>query len=532
MRVVDIQEMKEIESKSFEHYHFTEPLIIENVGVKGADLIETHIIQDQSFSEIVALIGPGNNGADALAIARHLKNLGHAVRAFDLFPNERKGSDIENQLRMAQKFGVKISQISDVDQIESYFTQTQQNFLVIDGILGTGVRLPLSNYLFDLINVVNDHSTITVAIDIPTGITGDTGAKSGNAIEAQVTLAIGFPKLGHFCGQGPVHCGEIITIDAGFPQEFAFGGDKFLLTKESVVSVYESRDKFAHKNSFGHCLVVGGSKGLTGALMMAGKAALKVGTGLVTTSTWEENYYELSTRSTPEIMTGVIPTEEQGEEEIIRKFGRYDSMVIGPGLGRSPQSRTTVMKALLHFNGPMVLDADALRVVTLEDLKSVAHTRKGATVLTPHAGEFAALMGITIQEVLDRPVETLRKAVDELNCCIVLKGPGTFIAFPNGELAINYYPNDGMASGGSGDVLAGIIGGLLAQSAEDPHASALFAKKSRTYETLLLAIMAHTLAGKHAADKLGVRAMTAVSIIDYLSDAFFELDAQMEEQTL
>ncbi|GAB4017340.1 MAG: NAD(P)H-hydrate dehydratase [Bdellovibrio sp.] len=528
MRIVDIAEMKKIEMESFEKFQFNETLIIENVGIKAADFIHHHVIEDHAFSEIVALIGPGNNGSDALAIARHLVNLGHVVRAFDLFPNDKKGSEIEQQLNLARNFGVKISKITDVEQLESYFMQTQSSYLVIDGILGTGVRLPLSNYLFDVINVVNHHSTITVAIDIPTGITGDHGIKSGNAIEAHFTLAIGFPKLGHFSGQGPHHCGEIITIDAGFPQVFHSQGDKFLLTEDGVVSVYQSRDKFAHKNSFGHCLVVGGSRGLTGALMMAGLGAIKVGTGLVTTSTWEENYYELSTRSIPEIMTGIIPVEEQGEEEIIRKFGRYDSMVIGPGLGRSEQSRTTVLKALLHFQGPMVVDADALRVLNLNEMKEVVAPRRAATVLTPHAGEFAALMNCAIQEVLDRPVDWLKKAVDELNCCIVLKGPVTYIAFPNGELAVNYFPNDGMASGGSGDVLAGIIGGLLAQNAEDPKESGLFAKKGKTYETILLAVMAHTLAGKHAAEKEGVRAMTAMSIIDHLSDAFFELDQQRE----
>lgn len=526
MRIVDIQEMKQIEMESFEKFHFDETLIIENVGIKSADFIHNHVIGEDSFSEIVALIGPGNNGSDALAIARHLKNLGHVVRAFDLFPGEKKGSEIEKQMRLAQSFGVKISKITDVEQLESYFMQTQSSYLVIDGILGTGVRLPLSNYLFDIINVVNQRSSITVAVDIPTGITGDHGMKSGNAIEAQYTLAIGFPKLGHFTGVGPQFCGEIITIDAGFPGDFQSKGDKFLLTEDGVVNVYQSRDKFAHKNSFGHCLVVGGSKGLTGALMMAGRAALKVGTGLVTTSTWEENYYELSTRSVPEVMTGVIPVEEEGEEEIIRKFGRYDSMVIGPGLGRSQQSRTTVLKALLHFQGPMVVDADALRVATLSELKEVIVPRRAATVLTPHAGEFAHLLGVSIQEVLDRPVEYLKKAVDELNCCVVLKGPVTLIAFPNGELAINYFPNDGMASGGSGDVLAGIIGGLLAQTADDPKESGLFAKKGKNYESILLAVMAHTLAGKNAAQKEGVRAMTAVSIIEHLKDAFFELDQQ------
>jgi NAD(P)H-hydrate epimerase len=523
MRIVYPKEMKEIDELAISEFGLSEQLIIENVGIRGADLIEERVLSEHSFGEVVVLVGPGNNGADGLAIARHLTNRGQKVRAFVLFPDEMGHENLVAQLNLARAFGVKVSELREIEQLEGYLSQTQEHFLMIDAILGTGVRLPLSSFLLDVINFANQHASVMVSIDIATGITGDTGTMSGSAILADLTLAIALPKAGHFFSHGAIHSGEVIVMDVGIPSRLLQGGDKSLLLAEKVTSVYGGRDKFAHKNAFGHCLVVGGSKGLTGALIMASTAALKVGTGLVTASTWEESYYELCTRTIPEIMTGLIPTDEEDVDAIIRKFGRYDALVMGPGLGRDEDVRGSVVKTLMHFQGPMVLDADAIRALSLKEDRELLQRRKAPTILTPHMGEFAAFLGIPIKEILERPLEYLKEAVDQINCTIILKGPCTAIAFPDGQIFINYFPNDGMASGGAGDVLAGILGGLLAQNATDPHESALFAKRDRIYDAILLGVVTHTLAGKHAAEKLGARAMTAGSIIEHLGDAFSEL---------
>lgn len=526
MRVVTSKEMNLIDDIAISEFGFSESLIIENVGFRGAEFIEETILKDDYYGEIVVLVGMGNNGADGLAIARHLRNKGHIVRAFVLFPDNEQSSELKKQLQMCKSFGVKISEVSATEQIDAYFTQTQEHYLVIDAILGMGFRMPLSNYLFDIANIVNKHATIMVSVDIATGVTGDVGAISGNAIIADITLAIGLPKTGHYIGEGAKHSGEIYVLDAGFPKEVLDGGDKFLLTPESIqiLSSSDARSKFAHKNSFGHTLVVGGSEGMTGALIMASQAALKVGTGLVTSSTWKENLPELNARITPEVMTGTIPTDEKKVEDIIKSMERWDSIIVGPGIGRTKNARETVLDVLNHFAGPVVVDADAIRVLNMKEDGDVFRNRKFPTVMTPHMGEFSDFVGVKTSAVLERPLDYLKEAVDSLNCSIILKGSSSYIGFPSGEFFINYFPNDGMATGGSGDVLAGIIGGLLAQNTNDRKRSGLFTDKNKFYESICFGVAVHTLAGKYAAESLGPRAMTAVSIIDHLSNAFLEIE--------
>jgi ADP-dependent NAD(P)H-hydrate dehydratase / NAD(P)H-hydrate epimerase len=526
MRVVDHNEMKEIEQVAATEYGFNEALVIENVGIQGAHFIAENLLQEHDFGEIIMLVGQGNNGSDGLAIARHLRNRGLTVRAFMLFSEEDMKPELIHQRDLAKSFGVKITEIRSSEQLEAYFSETQNSYFIIDAIFGTGFRLQLSNLVFDIINLVNDNATLIVSIDMPSGIVGDTGSMSSTAIRADITLAVGLPKIGHYIAHGAIHSGQVVALDAGFPSQLLSGGDKFLMTPESMVSLYEPRNKFAHKNSFGHTLVIGGSQGLTGALIMASNAALRVGTGLVTSCTWSDNYGELASRIIPEIMTGLIPTEEEEIESILKDLGRYHSIVIGPGLGRSSRARETVIEVLNNFSGPVIVDADALKVLNLEEDRLMLAQRKFPTILTPHMGEFAQLCGLQVDQVLEDPIGHLKTLVDQTNCSIVLKGACTFLGFPNGEIHINYYPNDGMASGGSGDVLAGILGGLLAQIPVDRKRSGMFDNKTKFYETLRLGVAVHTLAGKYAVEKLGPRFMSAGSIIDSLSTAFQEIEGK------
>lgn len=524
MRVVNTEEMKKIEKITMEEMGFSEGLILENVGQSGADFIEASFLKEFYPGEIIVLVGKGNNGSDGLAIGRHLANKGYSVRAFLLFSEDEFGDELNRQLGFAKKFGVKVNEVRDTDQLESYFTQTQDEFFVIDAILGLGFRPPLSNYLFDVVNLVNQYASLLIAVDVPTGISGDNGAMSGNAMKADFTMAVGLPKVCHYVGDGATHTGQLVTLNAGFPLDILVGGDKFVLKDFDVAAALKTRDKFAHKNSFGHCLIVGGSPGLTGAVIMSSMAALKVGTGLVTASTWDESYPEMCTRIIPEVMTGLIPTEKEDVEEIIRELKRWDSIVIGPGLGRGEKARDTVLKVLNHFAGPVVVDADAIRVLNIDEDAQVLAQRKWPTLLTPHIGEFADFAKTEKEKVLDNPMEYLRTVVDKTNSCILMKGACSYLGLPNGEIYINYFPNDGMASGGSGDVLAGILGGLLAQSPMEVKSSAMFANRSVVYDAIKLGLTAHTLAGKHAAIKEGPRAMTAGSLISNLGEAFKELE--------
>jgi len=527
MKVVDTGEMKEIEQKSLDHYGFSEELIIENVGLRGADYLHQKVINESSFGEIVFLVGKGNNGADGLSVARYLKNKGYSIRAFLLFAEESLGKNTQKQLSMARAFGVKISELKNIEQITSYFTQTQENYLVVDAILGTGFRFPLSNFLFEVISVVNTYASVTVSLDIPSGIVGDTGRISSSAIKADYTLAVGLPKLGHIMGSGSEVCGKIKVVDVGLPKILLEEGDISLLTRSSISSTLSKRSHFAHKNTFGHSLILGGSHGLCGALSLSCEAALKSGSGLVSAATWETNYPEfLSRLNANEVMTGIIPNggDPKGVESILRDLMKYQSIVIGPGLGQTKKTREVALEVLNSYPGPVVVDADAIKVLSAKKDSEVFYKRKGPTVLTPHIGEFANFVGESKDAVLEKPIQFLKTFVDELNCCIVLKGYATYLGFPNGKIGVNYLPNAGMASAGTGDILAGILGGLLAQLEPQNVKSGLFLDKNKLYEALCLGVLIHSYAGRKASKELGARSMTAGSLLDHISEAFLAID--------
>lgn len=527
MRIVTSSEMSAIESNVIEHYKFSEKLIIENIAISGADILQRNFLDVYEIEDIIVLLGLGNNASDGLAIGRQLCNRGYSVRALLLFPAEDMNDETKNQLDLAFDFGVKVTEIKKADQLASFLEQTDRQALVLDAILGTGFRAPLSNKLFDIVNVVNQQELIKVAIDMATGIVCDNGAVSGNAIKADATLVIACPKTGHFIGEGAIHSGSLLLVNAGFPPKSFEGGQTFLLDKTTLEDFYDNRDIYGHKNTFGHCLVVGGSHGMTGAVTLASQAALAVGAGLVTASTWEDSYPELCCQVAPEMIKGLIPTLEDDVEEVVKELSRWDTIVVGPGLGRGERARDVVLKILNHFPGPVVVDADALRVLDMDKDFAVLAQRKSPTVLTPHIGEFADIAKKPKQDVIEDPLRHLKELVEKTNSAILLKGAASYLGLPNGEVYINYSPNDAMATSGSGDVLSGILGGLLAQSPGERHQSGLFTDHSDVFNAMKLGIMIHTLSGKHAKQSVGSRCVSAGKLIDYFPEAFKELDTDI-----
>lgn len=521
MRIVEVAEMRQIEATVINDYSFDKDLIIENVGIRGADFIHQHLLKDVHYNEIIILVGQGNNGADSLAIGRCLKNHGHKVRAFILFPEDPGTEELKKQIRLAKAYGVKISDVRDFEQFAGYFTQTQDKYFVIDGILGTGIRLPLSQYLFDVINHVNTYADIMVAVDIPSGIDGDTGAVSSTAIKADYTLSISYPKIGSYLFAGPIHSKEVVVLDVGFPKKLMKGGDKTLLTYKLAKELLPERNLFYHKKQYGHLLAIGGSQGMTGAISMAAQAAHHVGAGLVSAVTWEKAYYELLTRIPAEIMTGILPQANETEgQDLYHELEKFSAIVVGPGLGRCAQARDVVLEVLNNFYGPVLIDADAINALNMNRDAGPLQLRRGLTLLTPHIGEFAHFMELTTEEILSRPIEYLKEAVDKTGCAILLKSSCSILALPTGEFFINYLPNDGLAKGGSGDVLAGIIGGLMAQNGHDKRGSRFFYENKKLHDAICLGLSIHSLAAQVARDIHGPRSMSAVDVIKAISEAF------------
>jgi hydroxyethylthiazole kinase-like uncharacterized protein yjeF len=530
MRIVTQGEMKELEKTAQTKFHFPERLIIENVALLAAKAIHEKLGKDMSYAEIIFLIGKGNNGGMGLAVARHLASMGFEPRAFLLFDQKQLSTEVRDQLLISQAYGVRTAFVEEMVGLETYFQQNNSPKIIVDGIFGTGVRLPLSNFIYDVIHFINQTKSFTIALDIPTGVEGDSGLIQGNAIQADLTLAVALPKLGYYQGDGPQYVGEIQIISSGLPIKLMDKeGDKFLIDHNIKNYLPPARNKFGDKKIFGHTLVLGGSHGLTGALVMTSSAAIKVGAGLVTAATWEPQYQEFISRLIPEIMTGYIPLDQSKWGRLIKDIDRYDSIVIGPGLARSNRARMLVLEILNNFSGPVVIDADAINVLSLKSDAEVFRLRNAPTLLTPHIGEFSRFAGIAIEEVKKAPYVYLKEVIEQINCTVVLKGPCTYLGFPNGKTFFNFSPNDGMATGGVGDVLAGILGGLIGQEANLKKRDSLYNVYENLNRTIILGVLIHTWAGKIAAENLGVRPMTATSLIDSFPEAFRKLEEMLKD---
>ncbi|MGE3608131.1 MAG: NAD(P)H-hydrate dehydratase [Bacteriovoracaceae bacterium] len=530
MRIVTQGEMKELEKLAQTKFHFPENLIIENVALLSAKAIVAKLGDALESGELIFLVGKGNNGGTGLAIARHMASMGIESRAFILFEEKELSVEVKDQLTRARAYGVRVSFINEMPPLEAYFQQYLAPKIIVDAIFGTGVRLPLSNFLYDVIHFINQEKAYTISLDIPTGLEGDTGRMQGNAIQADLTLAVGLPKLGYYQADGERLVGEVEIIPSGLPKQIIqMGGDKFLIDKDLKHELPPARNKFGDKKLFGHTLVIGGSHGLTGALVMSSTAALKVGAGLVTAVTWEPQYQEFISRLIPEVMTGYVPNDQGKWGSLLKNLDKYDSIVIGPGLARSNRARMLVLEVLNNFSGPVVLDADAINVLSLREDAEVFKLRNAPTLLTPHFGEFSRFAGIPYEDVKHAPYVHLKEVIERINCTVILKGPCTYLGFTNGKTYFNFSPNDGMATGGVGDVLAGILGGLIGQEANLKRRDSLYNIYENLNRTILLGVLIHTWSGKFAAEKLGVRPMTATSLIDAFPEAFKALDDLLKE---
>lgn len=528
MRIVDTDEIKKIQD-SITKIGLEPQMIIENFGVGSARYLHQTILKSSMDVQIIVLLGAGKNACDGLSCARHLANLGYKISAFKLFPNSECSKLLLDEIERAKIYGVSIGEISDVNELADYYNQIDSKTMLIDAIFGTGSSYPMPNFLYEIINFINKYESFSVSIDIPSGVDPNSGDVQGNAICAKLTLVNSVAKQGYFVSDGVHNIGQVQLIESGIPKDLIAIGNKFLLESKDILKSINTRDKFADKKVFGHTLVLGGSHGLTGALVLASSAALKVGAGLVTGATWEPQYNEFISRLTPDIMTGFVPLEVDRWPVLIQGLEKYSAIVIGPGLARSTRTRRLVLEILNNFSGPVVLDADAINVLSLKEDKNVFKLRSAPTVLTPHYGEFAKFAGVDKEIVEKDPIGQLKKLIGAINCTVVLKGPCTFLGLTDGNMYFNYLPNDGMATGGAGDVLAGILGGLLSQDSLINNSRSLSDSYEELNKVVVSGVLIHSLSGLKAADKHGVRSMSASSLIEALPEVFKYIDNELKE---
>ncbi len=513
IRICSSAEMRELDLVAERDYDIEAHLLMENAGRAAVQILLERFPNAGRTTEILIFTGKGNNAGDAFVVARRLLCLERKVRIFHLQGEVGyKGATLKN-FQILKRMKAKLTHLETSSDLQEFFQSSSGPFTLIDGILGTGLKSQLEGIFYEVVEIINGlNSTEVVALDIPTGVSGDTGAIQGTSILATLTISFGFPKLGHFLPPGAARRGELINVDISLPPKFRREGNKYLLMKNPMSALLKERDRYGHKNSFGHTLLVGGSPGRLGAISMAARACHKMGTGLVTVASWLDGFETLLNRLPCETMAVPLHLEGPDYELYKKSLPTYSSIVLGPGMGLRTDGKQLIEELLSYYPGPLVIDADALNLVADYKLHQQLLDRGAPTVLTPHPGEMARLLGISKEDVLADPIQAVRNAVELTHAIVLLKGAATLISSTEDILYLNHYPNDGMATAGSGDVLAGMIGGLLGQ-------------KMDPFQATLLGVYLHSLAGDIAAQKFGHRSMTAPDIIENIGNAFKDLKA-------
>ncbi|MCM2278344.1 MAG: NAD(P)H-hydrate dehydratase [Oligoflexia bacterium] len=513
LRICSSAEMRELDRIADREYGLDATLLMENAGRAASQiLLEKYPLAGQN-TEILIFAGKGNNAGDAFVVARRLICLDRKVRIFHFHPESGYRDAVLRNFQILKKMKAKLVHLDNPMELQAFFESSPGPFTIVDGILGTGFKGDLEGIYYDIVELINKvGSDQVVSLDIPTGISGDTGSVGGTSIMATLTISFGFPKLGHFLPPGAARRGELINVDISLPPRFRKEGDKFLLMRRPLAEMLKERDRYGHKNAFGHSLLIGGSPGRIGAIAMTARACHKMGTGLVTVASWQDSFEHLIIKLPNETM--VLPIHLSGPEyeQYKRSLNTYSSIVVGPGLGMRPEGKQMIEELLQIYSGPMVIDADALNLIADHRLHDLLVRRRGPTVLTPHPGEMARFLGVSKDAVVRDPVKSLKDAVAITHATVVLKGAATLISSPDDVLYLNHYPNDGMATAGSGDVLAGMIGGFLGQGIQ-------------AFPGTLLGVYLHSVAGDHAAKNFGHRSMTAQDIIENIFNAFKEIKA-------
>ena len=510
MKVALAKQMHEIDSMATEDYGLPELSLMESAGHRVFEAVKK-ILDGVDKKSICILAGSGNNGGDALAAARYLSNAGARVKIFMIGDKDHRTSSVNVQMRILRAMNVEFQPLESDRAWERLQVTLRFSDAVVDGILGTGFNGQLRPSALRLIRLVNAANKITIAIDLPSGVDSDTGAVGETAMNAQLTVALGLPKVGHFICPGASYVGKLIVEDIGIPAKLLTDEiHQTLADDELALTFLPARPKDSHKGTCGKILVVAGSRGMTGAASLAAMSALKVGAGLVTLATpeslnaiYEMKLTEVMTAPLDEVKTGIIGGEK-ALSKILDLAEKVDAILLGPGLGRERETSELVKKIVETVDKPLVLDADALWPFNekLDELKAC----KQIPILTPHLGELSALLNIPVEKLRPALVNEVRRAAQAYRAIIVAKCEATVVGYPNGEVFISPLGNSSMATGGCGDVLAGAIVGLMKQTPFAP----------------LAGVWLQGTAGNFAADEKG-EGLTACDVMEKLPAAIKKL---------
>ncbi len=461
MEICSSDSVRQMDKEYIEEFDMPSIVLMENAVIKFLDNI------DLSKDNFTIISGRGNNGGDALGIARHLLNKGKKVYIHILEENKKGSDDFKVNLSILQKLGGDIKDLSESKDIEILRSDILKSEIIIDGIFGTGLKRDVSGIYLEAIKCINESSRYTISIDVPSGIDSDTGEILGEAIKANKTITFQVYKKGFLNYKSFDYTGDIVVEDIGIPREIVERNkDNISFTDEKYIKgVFPFRNKVGHKGTYGRVLIFAGHKGFVGAAYMVGKASVKTGAGLVTVLTHEEVQGELAIKLN-EAMTGKYTFWEEYKDLV----KGANVIAFGPGMGNNDLTFDKLNEIFENYDGNIVIDADGINVLKRDEgiLKRV----KGDVVITPHPGEMANLLGVEVKEVESNRVEIAKEYAKNNGIVVLLKGYNTIITDGN-KVMINPTGNSAMASGGMGDTLTGIITALISQGLSVFDASVL-----------------------------------------------------------
>ena len=467
MLIVTAKEMQQMDRLTIESYGIPGRVLMENAG-RGAVRFMSEKIPDLQNRKVGILAGRGNNGGDGFVMARYLSQKKMAVTVYALTKENRIQGDARANFDLLAPLKIPIVEMPDLESFRKFKPAMHRQEVWIDAILGTGLNSDVRGYFKEVIEFVNGLKKPVFAVDIPSGINSDTGQICGTAIEATATATFAFAKAGHVIFPGARCAGDLDIVDIGIPDFISesVGPRQYLLTEETIQASFLPRHPDAHKGRTGHLLVISGSPGKTGAAAMTAISAMRSGAGLVTlgipeslNAVLEPQVTEVMTYALPETHDGML--DASGTEAVARLLPDKRCLAIGPGIGTAPETGELLLQIIGQSQVPLVIDADGLNLLAHqpEIFKSI----RVPVVLTPHPGEMARLCNVPVKQVQADRIACARQFSKLYGVTVVLKGARTVISHPDATVFINPTGNAGMASGGMGDVLTGLIAGFIVQ---------------------------------------------------------------------
>lgn len=511
VKVLTPDEMKEIDKRAIEEAGIPGIALMENAGRAVAIVVAERLRRESAVPvtqrRVCIVCGKGNNGGDGFVAARHLANFGAKVKVFLLCRKSEVSGDAATNLRALNYMGIEAEEVS-LEEMQRVKISFSISDILVDAIFGTGFKGEINGLIGTVIDAMNDSGRPIVSVDIPSGLDASTGKVSVKCVRATCTVTMGAPKLGLLLYPGAEFAGELAIANIGIPGSL-FAQEKLkchLLSAQEVRSWIPSRRPDTHKTNFGRVLVVAGSEGMTGAACLASMAALKSGAGLVTLAVPRSLSDYVDMKLTEVIVKPLPETESRsaalnGEGVIATLLERNDVLAIGPGMSMNNETSQLIRKVLTMCSCPVVADADALNAISVdpEILKAI----RSPMVLTPHMGEMARLLARNGEQAGRNRLDIARSFAGQWGKVVVLKGAHTVISSPEGQTYINPTGNPGMATAGMGDVLTGIIAGLMAQGLPPLEAAAA-------------GVYIHGLAGDLARDEVGEIGMVAGDVLERL----------------